>query len=191
MDGWMDGWVDGWMDGWVDGWMDGCKSHFKDCLQQSTNEDGEERVIAYASRPLLNHEENFTPFRVEMQAMVWAMGHFDAYLRGRQFTLFTDYKTLETQSKHQENTLKRCTKAFLKYNFVIKYKKGSEMPTDFLSRNAIDAIGVFLDTNYYNNRTNFVSPSENACIPSKITVHANTWTLLTLVLLMVESCGDE
>ena len=25
----------GWMDGWKDGWMSGCKSHFKDCLQQS------------------------------------------------------------------------------------------------------------------------------------------------------------
>jgi hypothetical protein len=23
--------------GWMDGWVDGSKSHFKDCLQQSTN----------------------------------------------------------------------------------------------------------------------------------------------------------
>jgi hypothetical protein len=27
--------MDGWMGGWVGGWMGGCKSHFKDCLQQS------------------------------------------------------------------------------------------------------------------------------------------------------------
>ena len=30
----MDGWMDGWMGGWMDGWS---KSHFKDCLQKSTN----------------------------------------------------------------------------------------------------------------------------------------------------------
>ena len=45
-----------------------------------TDEDGEERVIAYASRQLLKHEKNYTPFLVEMQAMIWAMDHFDTYL---------------------------------------------------------------------------------------------------------------
>jgi hypothetical protein len=41
--------------------------------------------------------------------------------------------------------MNRLTEAFLKYNFVIKYKKGSKMPADFLSRNAIDAVGIFSD----------------------------------------------
>jgi hypothetical protein len=66
-------------------------------------------VIAYASRQLLKHEKNYTPFLVEMQAMVWGMEHFDTYLRGR------------------------------------KREKGSEMPADFLSRNAIDAVKIFDD----------------------------------------------
>jgi hypothetical protein len=35
-----------------------------------TDKEGEERVIAYASRQLLKHERNYTPFLVEMQAMV-------------------------------------------------------------------------------------------------------------------------
>jgi hypothetical protein len=35
-----------------------------------TDEEGKERVIAYASRQLLKHEKNYTPFLVEMQAMV-------------------------------------------------------------------------------------------------------------------------
>jgi hypothetical protein len=38
--------------------------------------------------------------------------------------------------------MNKLTKSFLKYNFVIKYKKGT---TDFLSRNAIDAMGIFSD----------------------------------------------
>ncbi len=98
-----------------------------------TDEDGEETVIAYASRQLLKHGKNHKPFIVEIQAMVWAMDHFDTYLRGRQFTVFTDHKLLETQSKRQDKTMNRLTEAFLKYNFVIKYKKGSEMHADFLS----------------------------------------------------------
>ena len=108
-----------------------------------TDENGEERVIAYASRQLLKHEKNYTPFLVEMQAMVWGMEHFDTYLRGRKFTVFTDHKPLETQTKRQDKTMNRLTEAFLRYNFDIKYKKGSEMPADFLSRNAIDAVGIF------------------------------------------------
>ena len=110
-----------------------------------TDEDGEEKVIAYASRQLLKHEKNYTPFLVEMQAMIWGMDHFDTYLRGRKFTVFTDHKPLENQTKRQDKTMNRLTEAFLKYNFEIKYKKGSEMPADFLSRNAVEAIGPFDD----------------------------------------------
>ena len=110
-----------------------------------TDENGDEKVIAYASRQLLKHEKNYTPFLVEMQAMVWGMDHFDTYLRGRRFTVFTDHKPLENQTKRQDKTMNRLTEAFLKYNFEIKYKKGSEMPADFLSRNAIDAVSPFDD----------------------------------------------
>jgi hypothetical protein len=79
-----------------------------------TDKGGEQRVIAYASRQLLNHERNYTPFLVKMQAMVWAMDHFDTYLRGGLFTIVTDHKPLKTQSKRQDKTMNRLTKAFLK-----------------------------------------------------------------------------
>jgi hypothetical protein len=59
--------------------------------------------------------------------------------------VFTDHKPLETQSKGQDKTMNTLTEAFLKYNFVIKYKNGSEMSTDFLSRNAINAVGISSD----------------------------------------------
>ncbi len=72
-----------------------------------TDEEGEERVIVYASRKLLKHERNYTPFLVKMQATEVAMDHFHTYLRGRQFTVFTDHKPLETQSKRQDKTMNR------------------------------------------------------------------------------------
>ena len=44
-----------------------------------TDEKGENHVIAYASRKLVMHEKNYTPFLLKMQAAVWAMDHFDTF----------------------------------------------------------------------------------------------------------------
>jgi hypothetical protein len=41
--------------------------------------------------------------------------------------------------------MNRLPEAFLKYNFVFKLNKGCEMPANFLSRNAIDTVGIFSD----------------------------------------------
>ena len=48
--------------------------------------------------------------------MVWDMEHFDTYLRKRKFTVFTDHKPLETQSKRQDKTMNRLTIAWTKYD---------------------------------------------------------------------------
>jgi len=40
-----------------------------------TDENGKERVIAYASRALIKHEKNYTPFLLEMLAASWAMDY--------------------------------------------------------------------------------------------------------------------
>ena len=41
---------------------------------------GEHQVIAYASRKLVQHEKNYMPYLLEMQAAIWAMEHFDTHL---------------------------------------------------------------------------------------------------------------
>jgi transposase InsO family protein/ribonuclease HI len=109
-------------------------------LTQVDNKN-EHRVIAYASRKLAKHEKNYTPFLLEMQAALWAMDHFHVYLKGNHFTLMTDHKPLETMGTIHTKTLNRLQEAMnTVYSFNIVYKKGAEMPADFLSRNAIDAI---------------------------------------------------
>ena len=41
--------------------------------------------------------------------------------------------------------MNRLTEARKKYKFDIKYKKSSKMPADFLSQNAVNAVGIFDD----------------------------------------------
>ena len=54
------------------------------------DEKGEHQVIACASRKLVQHEKNYMPYLLEMQAAIWAMEHFDTHLCGQHFTLFMD-----------------------------------------------------------------------------------------------------
>ena len=92
-------------------------------------------VISYASRKLLKHEKNYTPFLLEMHAAVWGMDYFSHHLKGRRFLLFTDHKPLEKLGKVHTKTLHRIQEAMMDFDFEIHYKKGTEMPADYLSRN--------------------------------------------------------
>ncbi len=68
------------------------------------------------------------------------MEHFGTYLRGRNFTLFTDHRPLEKLGKVHTKTLNRLQEIMNTYDFDIVYKKGTEMPADYLSRNLVSAI---------------------------------------------------
>jgi putative transposase len=99
------------------------------------DKEGKFYVISYASRKLVKHEANYTPFLLEMHAAVWGMEHFSHHLKGKRFLLFTDHKPLEKLGKVHTKTLHRIQEAMMEYDFEIFYKKGEEMPADFLSRN--------------------------------------------------------
>ena len=63
-------------------------------------QNGQEKVIAYASRGLIKHEKNYSPYLLELQAATWGIDHFHHYLYGSQgFTLRSDHKPLEALSK--------------------------------------------------------------------------------------------
>ena len=110
-------------------------------LTQTTADDVH-HVIAYASRKLQKHEKNYTPFLLEMQAAIWGMEHFETYLRGKPFILYTDHKPLEKLGKVHTRTFHRLQELMNQFEFEICYKKGDEMPADFLSRNAVDSINL-------------------------------------------------
>ncbi len=98
------------------------------------DEEGCFYVIAYASRKLQKYQKNYTPFLLEMQAAIFGMETFEVHLRGQHFWLFTDHKPLEKLGKVHTKTLNRLQQMMNQFSFEVIYKKGEEMPADFLSR---------------------------------------------------------
>jgi hypothetical protein len=96
--------------------------------------DGRFYAISFASRQLKDHEKKYSPFLLEAAAAVWGMDHFDEYLKGKKFILYTDHKPLEKLGHLHSKTMNRFQTALLEHNFIIQYKKGSDMPADYLSR---------------------------------------------------------
>ncbi|GJU69252.1 reverse transcriptase domain-containing protein [Tanacetum coccineum] len=54
-----------------------------------------EKVIAYASRQLKPHEENYTTHDLELGAVIFALKIWRHYLYGTKCTVFTDHKSLQ------------------------------------------------------------------------------------------------
>src|ERR1043166_3926409 len=73
------------------------------------DDEGKEKVIAYASRTLNATERNWIITEKECLAVVWAIEHFRTYLdTGKTFDIYTDYATLQTLRNHKEPTSKRA-----------------------------------------------------------------------------------
>ncbi len=62
------------------------------------------------------------------------MDVFNEYLRDKQFIFYTDHKPLQKLGHLHNKTLNQLQSALLEHNFVIQYKKGSNMPANYLSR---------------------------------------------------------
>ena len=54
-----------------------------------------ERVVAYGSRQLKNHEQNYPTHDLKLVAIVFALKIWRHYLYGEQFKVFSDHKSLK------------------------------------------------------------------------------------------------
>lgn len=101
-------------------------------------QDGQTRVVAYASRGLSKSEKNYPVQKLEFLALKWAISEkFHDYLYGASFKVLTDNNPLTyvLTSAKLDATSHRWLAALSLYNFDIHYKSGQHnVDADGLSR---------------------------------------------------------
>ncbi|GJT97438.1 putative reverse transcriptase domain-containing protein [Tanacetum coccineum] len=96
-----------------------------------------ENVIAYASRQLKVHEDNYTTHDLELGGVVFALRLWRHYLYGTKCMVFTDHKSLQYILNQKELNLRqqRCIELLSEYDCEIQYHPGkSNVVADILSR---------------------------------------------------------
>nr|GFB45274.1 putative reverse transcriptase domain-containing protein [Tanacetum cinerariifolium] len=96
-----------------------------------------ERVIAYESRKLKIHEENYITHDLELGAVVFALKIWRHYLYGTKCTVFTDHKSLQHILYQKELNMRQCRwlELLSDYDCEIRYHPGkANVVADALSR---------------------------------------------------------
>ena len=100
-------------------------------------QDGEEKVIAYASRTLNPAQQHYCTTKRELLAIVTFMSHFKHYLLGQKFIIRTDHAPLVwlRNFKEPEGLIARWLSIIETFNFEIQYRPGRQhRNVDCLSR---------------------------------------------------------
>ena len=95
------------------------------------------RVVAYGSRQLKNHEQNYPTHDMELAAIVFALKIWCHYLYGKQFEVYSDHKSLRYIFTQRDlNMRQRKWMEFLEdYEFTLHYQPGkANVVADALSR---------------------------------------------------------
>ncbi|GKA43090.1 putative reverse transcriptase domain-containing protein, partial [Tanacetum coccineum] len=84
------------------------------------------KVIAYASRQLKIHENNYTAHDLELGAVVFALKIWRHYLYGTKSVIYTDHKTLQHIFRQKELNMRqrRWIELFSDYDCEIRYHPG-------------------------------------------------------------------
>ncbi|GKD28225.1 putative reverse transcriptase domain-containing protein [Tanacetum coccineum] len=96
-----------------------------------------DKVIAYASRQLKTHEENYTTHNLELGAVVFALRLWRHYLYGTKCVMYTDHKSLQyiLDQKDLNMRQRRWIELLSDYDCKICYHPGkSNVVADALSR---------------------------------------------------------
>ncbi|MBM1124176.1 Ty3/Gypsy family RNase HI domain-containing protein, partial [Klebsiella pneumoniae] len=97
----------------------------------------EGRVVAYGSRQLKNHEQNYPTHDLELAAVVFALKCWRHYLYGERFDVFSDHKSLKYIFTQRDLNMRqrRWMEYLEQYNFDLQYHPGkANVVADALSR---------------------------------------------------------
>ena len=107
-------------------------------LSQCGAGETDRTCVAHISRALTDVEKRYSQTEREALAIVWAIERLHLYLYGGKFTLITDCKPLEmilnNPASKSPARIERWYLRLQDYDFDIKYIKGTDNPSDFLSR---------------------------------------------------------
>ena len=87
-----------------------------------------ERVIAYGSRQLKNHEQNYLTHDMELVAVVFAMKIWCHYLYSEQFEVYSNHKSLRYIFMQWDLNMRqhRWMEFLEDYDFTLHYHPGKE-----------------------------------------------------------------
>ena len=100
-------------------------------------------MIAYAFRPLKQHEQNYPTHDLELAGVVFALKIWTHYLFGEKCTIYTDHKSLEYLMNQNEMNLRqrRWLELIKDYDCVIDYHPSkANVVIDALSRKSSSSV---------------------------------------------------
>ena len=100
-------------------------------------QEGQERVVAYASRSLNKAEKNYCVTDKELLAILYFTGYFRCYLLGRAFLVRTDHQALKWlfSLREPKGRIARWIEVLSAFDFSVEYRAGKKHANaDGLSR---------------------------------------------------------
>ena len=82
--------------------------------------------IAYVSPTLSPHEQWYGITELETLAVVWSLRHFQAYLYGHKFVVYTAHSPVKSllKTKHPSGKLARWGEVVSEFDLEVKYRPG-------------------------------------------------------------------
>ena len=103
------------------------------------------KVVAYASRQLKLHEQNYPTHDLELAIVVFALKIWPHYLYGEKCIIFTDHKSMKYLLTQKDLNLRqrRSLELFKDYDYIIDYHpEKANVVADALSRKMISALSL-------------------------------------------------
>ena len=103
------------------------------------------KVVAYASRQLKPHEQNYPTHDLELDAVVFALKIWRHYLYREKCRIYTDHKSLKYLLTQKELNLRqrRWLELYKDYDCIINYHpRKSNVVADALSRKTVAAMSL-------------------------------------------------
>ena len=103
------------------------------------------KVVAYASKQLKPHEQNYPTHDLDLAAVVFALKIWRHYLYGEKCRIYTDHKSLKYLLMHKELNLRhrRWLELFKDYDCIIDYHSGkANVVADALSRKTVAVMSL-------------------------------------------------